>query len=349
MALVETVRGPVEVTSLGTTLMHEHVFVLNEEIRRNYPGYFDQDLRIDHAVAQLGKAFDRGITTIADPTVLGLGRDIERIKLVAARTPVNIIVATGIYTFSEVPFYFRYRTRHTTASGLDPMTETFVADITDGIGPTGVKAAFLKCAIDQQGLTRGVERVLRAVAKAHVLTGAPVTVHTHPASQSGLVALRVLREEGADLRKVVIGHSGDSQDVEYLSELAASGCLLGMDRFGIGMPPSLDWRADTIAALCARGYAGSIVLSHDAACFIDWYPHDESQAGNYTYIHDEVLPALAERGVSAEEIEMMLVANPERYFTPALSVCRSGLLHRQPPVSADTGSAISTEWLGLHP
>jgi phosphotriesterase-related protein len=37
MAEVETVRGPIGTASLGITLMHEHVFVLNEEIRRNYP------------------------------------------------------------------------------------------------------------------------------------------------------------------------------------------------------------------------------------------------------------------------------------------------------------------------
>ncbi len=316
MAQVETARGQVDVATLGTTLMHEHVFVLNEEIRRNYPDYFDEDVRIAHAAGHLNKAAERGITTIADPTVIGLGRDIERIKRVAALTPVNIIVATGIYTFSEVPFYFRYRSRRMTASGEDPMTDMFVADITAGIGQTGVKAAFLKCAIDQQGLTRGVERVLRSVARAHVLTGAPVTVHTHPASESGLVVLRILREEGADLGRVVLGHSGDSQDIDYLIALADAGCLLGMDRFGIGRPPSLEWRSDTIAALCERGYAESMVLSHDAASFIDWYPHDETTAGNYSYIHDEVLPALAVRGVTEGQIETMLITNPRRYFMP---------------------------------
>ena len=315
MAVVETVRGRVDVASLGTTLMHEHVFVLNEEIRRNYPADWDEEARVAHAVAQLTKAAERGIATIADATVIGLGRDIERIKRVAAHCEINIIAAAGIYTFSDVPFYFRHRSRAMTASGEDPITDMFVSDITEGIGGTGVRAAFLKCAIDEQGLTRGVERVLRAAARAHVLTGAPITVHTHPASTSGLVALDVLRQEGADPGRVVIGHSGDSQDLDYLMRLADSGCLLGMDRFGVGTPPSLDWRSDTIASLCERGYAGSMVLSHDAACYIDWYPHDEKAAGNYTYIHDEVLPALTERGVSAGQIETMLVANPRRYFT----------------------------------
>jgi phosphotriesterase-related protein len=314
MTMVETVRGPVDVTELGTTLMHEHVFVLNEEIRQNYPGDWDEEARVAHAVSQLNKAVAGGVKTIADPTVIGLGRDISRIKRVAGQTPMNIIVATGIYTFGEVPFYFRYRSRRLTASGEDPMTEMFVADLTSGIAGTGVKAAFLKCAVDEPGLTRGVERVLRSVARAHVLTGAPVTVHTHPATRNGLEVVRVLREEGADLSRVVIGHSGDSKDVGYLAEIADAGCLLGMDRFGIGMSPSLQRRADIIAELCHRGYATSMVLSHDAACYIDWYPHDPSKAGNYLYIHDHVLPALAERGVSTEQIEIMLVRNPMRYF-----------------------------------
>ncbi len=316
MAQVETVRGPVDVTSLGVTLMHEHVFVLNEEIRQNYPAGWDEEVRVAHAVAQLNKAVDAGITTIADPTVIGLGRDLGRIKRVAAQTPMNIIAATGIYTFNDVPFYFRYRSRRLTASGEDPMTDMFVADLTEGIADTGVRAAFLKCAVDEPGLTRGVERVLRAVARAHVLTGAPITVHTHPASRNGLEVVRVLREEGADLGHVVIGHSGDSKDVEYLAQVADSGCLLGMDRFGIGMSPSLERRADIIAALCQRGYADRIVLSHDAACYIDWYPHEPSKAGNYLYIHEHVLPALAERGVSDGQFDEMLVVNPRRYFSP---------------------------------
>jgi predicted metal-dependent phosphotriesterase family hydrolase len=49
-----------------------------------------------HAGAQLNKAAAGGVGTIADATVLGLGRDIERIKAVAALTDLHIIVATGL-------------------------------------------------------------------------------------------------------------------------------------------------------------------------------------------------------------------------------------------------------------
>ena len=316
MALVETVRGPADTDSLGLTLMHEHVFVLNEEVRRNYPDYWDEDARITDAVAKLTALAARGCQTIADPTVVGLGRDIGRIQQVAARVPLNIIAATGVYTYNEVPLYFKFRGPD--ASGLDPMAAMFITDLTEGISGTGIKAAFLKCAIDDQGMTPGVERVLRAVGRAHKETGAPVTVHTHPHSGTGRDVVRVLREEGADLTKVVLGHSGDSTDLDYLTELADAGCLLGMDRFGLDLITPFEDRVGTVAALCERGYADRMVLSHDASCYIDWFPPEVvpmfAPSWHYEHLFDDVLPALRERGVTQQQLDAMLVDNPRRYF-----------------------------------
>ena len=316
MPLVETVRGAVEVDRLGLTLMHEHVFVLNEEVRQNYPAGWDEDDRVDDAIGQLTALAARGCQTIVDPTVLGLGRDISRIKRVADGTELNIIVATGLYTYNELPLYFKFRgPGH---DGVDPMTRLFIADITEGIADTGVKAAFLKCAIDDQGMTPGVERVLRAVCRAHAETGAPVTVHTHPHSGTGRDVLRVLREEAADLTKVVLGHSGDSTDLDYLSGLADAGCLLGMDRFGLDVITPFEDRVATVAAMCERGYAESMVLSHDASCYIDWFPPEViplfAPSWNFDHLFDDVLPALRSRGVTDQQIEAMLVDNPRRYF-----------------------------------
>jgi phosphotriesterase-related protein len=319
MALVETVRGPIDVTSMGMTLMHEHVFVLNEEIRRNYPAEWDADGGVEDAVAKLTALRRRGCDTIVDPTVLGLGRDIALVQRVAARVDLHIIPATGLYTYRDVPFFFRYRGADRPGSASDPMTRMFISDITEGIAETGVKAAFLKCAIDDEGLTPGVERVLRAVSQAHLATGAPITVHTHPESQSGLVVLRVLREEGVDLTRVVLGHSGDTTDLDYLTELADAGCLLGMDRFGLDLSISAAQRVGTVAALCGQGYARSLVLSHDAACHIDWFRPEQilqfAPDWNFEHMFDDVLPALRELGVTTEQIETMLVDNPQRYFT----------------------------------
>jgi phosphotriesterase-related protein len=315
--MVETVRGPVDAGDLGTTLMHEHVFVRSEEIQRNYPAGWDEDEQVEGAIGKLNALAKRGCQTIVDLTVIGLGRDIRRIIRVAGGTSINIIVATGLYTYDKVPPYFEYRLAR--GGGRDPMAELFIEDITDGIAGTGVKAASLKCAVDEPGMTPGVERVLRAVCQAHAETGAPVTVHTHAHSFAGRAVLKVLRAERADLGKVVLGHSGDSTDLDYLSELADAGCLLGMDRFGVDVITPFDDRVATVAAMCERGYADRMVLSHDAACHIDWFPAESiprfAPSWHYEHLFDDVLPALRERGVTESQIQAMLVDNPRRYFS----------------------------------
>jgi phosphotriesterase-related protein len=199
----------------------------------------------------------------------------------------------------------------------EPMVDLFVRDITVGIGDTGVRAAFLKCAIDEPGMTEGVERVLRAVAKAHMATGVPVMVHTVPRSQSGLAVHDVLESEGVSPTGVLLAHSGDSSDADHLCDLADRGYLLGMDRFGVEAIAPFDERVGIVAEMVRRGYAESMVLAHDASCYIDWIdPILLPAQPNWHYLHitNDVLPALRERGVTDGDLDTMLVANPRRWF-----------------------------------
>ncbi len=328
MPSVETARGPVDAGSLGRTLMHEHVFVLSAEHVANYGAgsWWDEEERVADAIAKLRELAGRGIATIADPTVWGLGRYIPRIKRIAEQVPeLNIIVATGCYTYDDVPFFFHHRgpalNQALGAEVPDPMAEMFIGDITSGIAGTGVKAGLLKCAVDKQGITSGVERVMRAVAQCHRRTATPITVHTHPGSRTGLEVKRVLcDEEGVEPHRIVLGHSGDTTDADHLSELAEAGFLLGMDRFGINLETTFEARADVVVEMCRRGYAERMVLSHDAACYIDWVdPNVMALLSQWHYLHieQEVLPYLREKGVTEQQITTMLVDNPRRYFDSA--------------------------------
>lgn len=324
MSVVNTVRGPVDVAELGQTLMHEHIFVTSTEHLDNYGkgGWWDEEVRVADAIEKLNALVAKGVRTLADPTVWGLGRYIPRIQRVAEGVPgLNIIVATGIYSFEELPHQYEHRGPGLLLDMPDPMIDDFVRDLTVGIADTGVKASFLKCVVDAKGLTPGVERICRAVAQAHVRTGAPITVHTNSATQSGITALDLFAEEGVDLTKVVVGHAGDSNDLDYLRRLADTGATLGMDRFGLDLYNPTAQRVATIAALCERGYADRMVLSHDASCFMDYFPNEWDMVAEvvpnwrYDHIHDDVLPALREAGVTDNQIDQMLLFNPRRYFS----------------------------------
>ena len=325
MPTVETVRGPVELSDLGATLMHEHVFVLSTEHVQNYGDeWWDEEARVADAVAKLNALHAKGITTIVDPTVWGLGRNIPRIQRIAARTPLNIVVATGLYVYEELPQQYAYRGPGLLLDVPEPLVTDFVHDIADGIAGTGVKAAFLKCCVEHPVPSPGIERIARAVARASVETGAPITVHTSGHEQSGTTALDLFAAEGADLTKVVVGHAGDSNDLDYLMALADRGAYLGMDRFGLDLFNPGPERVKTIAALAARGYDDRMVLGHDANCFIDYWggAHDAVRAAgapnwHYEHISDDVLPALLQAGVTQRQIDRMLIANPVAYFTKA--------------------------------
>jgi phosphotriesterase-related protein len=334
MIQVNTALGPVDTAALGRTYMHEHIFTLTADVQANYPEEWgSEEERVADAVEKLRALAASGVRTIVDPTVVGLGRYVPRVLRVAEQVPeLNIVVATGLYTYDDVPFFFRHRgPALNQALGTevpDPMVEMFVRDITEGIADTGVRAGMLKCAIDEQGMTAGVERVMRAVAAAHHRTGVPVTVHTHPGSRTGLEVRRVLcDEEGVDPRRVVLGHSGDTADCDHLAELADAGFLLGMDRFGLNLDTGFETRADTLVEMCRRGYAGSMVLSHDAACYIDWIAPDVMAflpQWHYLHIGQEVLPYVRERGVTEEQITAMLTGNPRRLFETAGEPAGSG-------------------------
>lgn len=203
------------------------------------------------------------------------------------------------------------------------MTELFIRDIREGIAGTGVKAAFLKCVVEERGLTPDQTRVQRAICETHQETGAPITVHTNSAHQTGRLAIKFYAEHGVDLTKVVIGHAGDTNDLDYLKWLMDQGTSIGCDRFGLDMFNPTTQRVETIAALCGQGYADRIVLGHDAACYLDFMSGAAAQealaaaAPNWHYLHisTDVLPALREAGVTDEQIATMMVDNPRRYFT----------------------------------
>ncbi|MBP2454894.1 phosphotriesterase family protein [Mycolicibacterium lutetiense] len=317
MPTVNTARGAIDTADLGTTLMHEHVFIMSTELNQNYPESWGDDAsREADAITRLTELKAGGVDTIVDLTVIGLGRYIPRIARIAEATDLNIVVATGFYTYNDLPLTFHFSGP---AVGLpEPMTEMFVRDIEDGIADTGIKAAILKCATDEPGVTPGVERVLRAVAQAHRQTGVPISTHTHAESRRGLEQQRVFAEEEVDLSRVVIGHCGDTTDIDYLEELIANGSYIGMDRFGVDVFLPFEDRVATVATMCERGHAEKMVLSHDTWCYFDALP-DELTAtalpnSHYLHIHNDVLPALRGRGVTEEQITTMLVDNPRRIF-----------------------------------
>ena len=306
---VETALGPIPTAELGPTLMHEHIVTRSPGVQENWPHLWDRPEILKIAERKMTDLHGRGIRTIVDLTTVDLGRDIGLILDVARRSRVHVIVATGVWWMPQ-----RYFNVH----GVDHVAELFVRDITQGIGESGVKAAIIKCATDTAGVTPVIENILRASARAQKATGVPISTHTWAAGRVGETQQAIFAQEGVDLSRVIIGHSGDSDDLKYLRGLMERGSTIGMDRFGLENFLPTAKRVEVLARLCAEGYAGKMVLSHDANCWSDMLSEESKRRTrpqwHYNHISDDILPALRKAGVSEEQVDQMLVHNPRAIF-----------------------------------
>src|SRR5215475_9201820 len=312
MTTVETALGPIATAALGPTLMHEHIVTRSPGVHKNWPHLFPRDAILALAERKMADLYARGIRTVVDLTTVDLGRDIDLLVAVARRSPVQVLVATGVWWMP--PRYF-------SAHGIDAVAALFIRDIMQGIGTSGVKAAIIKCATDTQGVTPVIENILRASARAQKATGVPISTHTWAAGRTGEAQQAIVAQEGVDLRRVIIGHSGDSDDLKYLRGLMERGSTIGMDRFGLDNFLPTEKRVEVLARLCAEGYAPKMVLSHDANCWTDMLSEDDKRRTrprwNYNHISDDILPALRKAGVTEDQIDQMLMRNPRAIFEGA--------------------------------
>lgn len=314
--MIPTLTGHVTSGELGTTLMHEHIFVLNAELVVNYPSRFDARELVDRAVSYLQEVKDGGVDTVVDLTVMGTGRNIPLVKQVAERADINIIAATGWYTYHDAPNFVSLNGPGRMLGGPDLLAEMLVRDIRDGIDETGVRAGALKFATDHYGITDGVFYIMQAVVDAHLETGAPIFTHSHPGQRNGLDQQDYLEKRGVDLTGVVIGHSGDSADIDYLRRIADRGSVLGMDRFGLEALLPYEQRIETVVEMCRLGYASQMVLATDSSVYSMNFPDaarkERLPKWNAKEIMKAVVPDLKSRGVSEADIRTMMIDNAAR-------------------------------------
>jgi phosphotriesterase-related protein len=312
---VETVNGPIDLEELGVTLTHEHFRATDEAFRFQFPHLYDEAAEWEAAVSDGNALKGHGVRTVVEPSAMFLHRDAAFSKRVADETGLQVILATGVYTYDHLPQPLLTRNE-------DQVAEIFVHDIEQGIQGTGIKAAFIKCAADAAGVTPNVEKIHRAAARAFHQTGRPIMAHSHPKSGTGLDQMRIFGEEGVDPAKVQVAHTGDTDDLDYIERLLDTGCWIGMDRYGIDVFLPTEPRQATVLALLEKGHADRMFLSQDWCSTLDWFAREveeEMKAAlapdwSMTFLFERVIPELKERGMTDDQLHQMMVENPKGWL-----------------------------------
>jgi phosphotriesterase-related protein len=310
MSTINSVLGPLDTRDLGFTLMHEHV-ISQGFVAQNYPELFGPRF-MDRIIGGITEARKGGVNTMVDATTFDLGRDVSVLAEVSRQTGVNIIACSGWWI--DLPSYIA-------GHSPDLFADLFVREIEVGIAGTGIKAGILKSAADFGGVTATGEIMLRAVARAHCRTLVPIMLHSYAPEQVARRQLAILKEEGVDLRRVVVDHVNDTKDMEYLNWLLDQGCCLGMDRYpGLHLSPR--YRTETLKLLIEAGWTDRLLPSLDCSLAnpVTFYPPDVQESiekGNpygYLYIKKVVLPQLLEMGVPEAEVNALCVNGPRKFF-----------------------------------
>lgn len=315
---IQTVTGLADTKELGYTLIHEHaVTCCDWSMRMCLKGRFCEEERLlEMAVIQLKKAKAAGIDTIVDGTPINLGRDIRLIRKASEQSGVRILVSSGFYhqedpwlacrSFEEIRDFLEYECIH-------------------GLEEQNVFPAIMKCAVDYRGLTDYIVKMLKATADAAVICKLPVFCHTIPELKHGGQMLDIMEERGLRPERIIAGHSGDVNDLEYLEHLLERGCYLGMDRFGTvtASPGSrLEERVKTILRLCEDGWTDRLLISHDYAPYTgftdSWQEASTEEALEkpvcFTYFEKYAVPMLLDQGMDEGTIRKLTHENPARFF-----------------------------------
>ena len=246
-----------------------------------------------------------GIRTVVDPGAMFLHRDAAFSKRVADEAGIQVVLATGVYTYDHLPQGLLSRDE-------DALAEIFVYEIENGIQGTGIKPAFIKCAADEPGVTPNVEKVHRAAAREQPDGQAdhgPLTA----GERDGPGADAHLRRGGVDPTKIQIAHTGDTDDLEYIETLLETGCWIGLDRYGIDIYLPTPNRNATTLALLERGYADPCSSPRTTARrstgsraeVQEYLKANEVPDWSMTFLFDKVIPELKERSLTDEQLDQM--------------------------------------------
>ena len=324
MTAVQTIRGPVEVSELGWTLSHEHLTGGGAGMER-FGWIYDEDAAVAANVEALHRLRGAGVTALIDLTPFDLGRQAPLFERIAeADTGVHIVCATGVYRW--VPMYLSRR-------DPDDVAEHFLRELEGGIVGSAIRPGIIKLAWDHEyrltdgptgGTIRdGLERTARGAARAAKAAGVPISCHTAARDELGAPLLDIFADEGLDLRAVTIGHSNDTDDLDYLTGIAARGALVGLDRFNpIAGEAELARRSGLALALAQAGYAEQVALGHDASPFYCFAPRpaDADTSGCWLPIPQIEIPWLRQHGATEEQIQAMTTGSIASSFEAAAAM-----------------------------
>lgn len=298
-----SVKGKINVSDLGMTLIHEHVLVDFIGADKITPDRWRHEDVIKKVLPYLLGIKKRGIQSLLECTPAYLGRDVLLLQKLADKSGLNILTNTGYYGASDNKYLPAFALTET----AEQLARRWINEFEHGIDGTKIKPGFIKTGVNSGPLSAIHRKLIEAAAITHLKSGLTICSHTGPALPAEQ-EIEILKKAGVSPAAFVWVHAnGSNNDFEKIGQ---SGCWISLD--GVN-EDNVGKIAALIIFLKSEGFLKQILLSHDAG----WYRPGEPEGGDfrgYTAIPDKLLPLLESKGLSDSEITQMIVTNPAKAF-----------------------------------
>lgn len=276
----------------GYTLTHEHMTIALS------PGDLGTD-SFDALCGDLRELYGWGVRRIVDLTNPTMGRDPDYTRRLSQATGIRILNATGYYLEPDIPASVDRRS-------IQDLAAEALRELRDGTA-----AVIGEIAWSPEPGPRE-RKTWEAMCLAARETGAPVFTHPSLGPQQ-LLQAEYLISRGVDPGRIVIGHIEFFPSDEALRRVLETGVYIGLDMIGKDGPDRDEYRADLVRTVIGWGYGDRLLLSTDLC-----RRRDLKACGGYGYgcLFREFLPRLERRGVTRQQMDLLLKANPDRLLGP---------------------------------
>lgn len=290
----KTVLGDIPISELGITLPHEHICCYSEYLYGMAKNkYLDKEKLQKVSVKYLKELKTKyKLNTFVDCTPVNIGRDVALLKEVSQKSGVNIICSTGFY-YTEEPVLYN--------ASAQLIAEYIVKDAEN------INAGIIKCAVENETISDFNKKLLIASAIAQKTLGLPIILHSNANNENGIKALEILLTEDVNPQAITVSHLSDTEDLEYIKQIAEIGCFIGLDRLYDNCSEKyISKKIETVAELCDAGYEDKILLSHDALFFNGFEEKPTiNKCPRFSYCFDNILPKL-----SNQLAQKIMIENP---------------------------------------
>jgi len=306
-----TVKGEIPVEEMGISLIHEHIMV--DFIGADSTGYHRwEKLKVfERALPFLMEAKEKGLRTFFECTPAYLGRDPIVLRELSEKTGINIVTNTGYYGARDN----KYIPEHAFNDTPDDIARVWIDEFNNGIDGTGIFPGFIKIAVERKDTLSPMNvKIVKAAAIAHKATGLTIVSHTGTDGPA-FAQLEILKEEGVSPDAFVWTHAQHGTFNGYV-KAANMGSWISLDNINknnSNNPGGIEWCIEVLAKLKKENLLHKVLISHDSG----WYNVGQENGGNfrgYNEIFDFLIPALRENGFNQEDIDLLLVKNPQRAY-----------------------------------